>query len=373
MRKKSGRILLIAAVLFACWLQYPVGMHIKETIPGVTATCAETGLTEGKKCKLCGKLVAAQEVIPATGLHIYDDDFDKSCNYCSYIREVNNHLGFANHRVVLRDENKNHKNWKVTVYKLGKQTVEDPADEEALQAIDSTANTYLGIEEINKILLTDAGNYVVLLKYNIGANVTKKVPMALTITDDPKLIVDEDNRITVIDNNAANKNHILTVFNLGETKIVDPDDETAVKNAAIRTETYAGISTINETTITLGGNYVFYLHYDAADGTKQTITLAEKLESHPALRIDEENKLVAFSDDETLTHFRAFVYRLGDKTVEDIYNAEKLEKVDGDPVVYWGLERINKVVLKESGNYVIHLFYNIETGAKEVVALKVTV
>lgn len=41
--------------------------HKEETIPGKDATCTETGLTEGKKCSVCGKTLVEQEVIPALG------------------------------------------------------------------------------------------------------------------------------------------------------------------------------------------------------------------------------------------------------------------------------------------------------------------
>ena len=45
----------------------PMLDHTEEAISGKTATCTETGLTEGKKCSVCGKILVAQEVIPAPG------------------------------------------------------------------------------------------------------------------------------------------------------------------------------------------------------------------------------------------------------------------------------------------------------------------
>ena len=41
--------------------------HTEEIIPAVSATCTATGLTEGKKCTVCGEVLVAQEEIPATG------------------------------------------------------------------------------------------------------------------------------------------------------------------------------------------------------------------------------------------------------------------------------------------------------------------
>ncbi len=41
--------------------------HTGEVLPGKDATCTEEGLTEGKKCAVCGEILVAQEVIPALG------------------------------------------------------------------------------------------------------------------------------------------------------------------------------------------------------------------------------------------------------------------------------------------------------------------
>ena len=41
--------------------------HTEEVIPGKAATETETGLTEGKKCSVCGIVTKEQEIIPATG------------------------------------------------------------------------------------------------------------------------------------------------------------------------------------------------------------------------------------------------------------------------------------------------------------------
>ena len=41
--------------------------HIEEVILGDFATCVKTGLTEGKKCSVCGEILVEQEEIPAKG------------------------------------------------------------------------------------------------------------------------------------------------------------------------------------------------------------------------------------------------------------------------------------------------------------------
>ena len=53
--------------------------HTEEIIPKIAATCATTGLTEGKRCSICGTVLAAQEEIPATGMHIFVDGFCFEC------------------------------------------------------------------------------------------------------------------------------------------------------------------------------------------------------------------------------------------------------------------------------------------------------
>lgn len=45
----------------------PATGHTEEILPAVPATCTETGLTEGKKCSVCGETIAAQTVVPASG------------------------------------------------------------------------------------------------------------------------------------------------------------------------------------------------------------------------------------------------------------------------------------------------------------------
>ncbi|MBR2971517.1 MAG: hypothetical protein IKC61_01140, partial [Clostridia bacterium] len=41
--------------------------HTEETVPGKDATCTETGLTDGKKCTVCGTVTVEQTTVPALG------------------------------------------------------------------------------------------------------------------------------------------------------------------------------------------------------------------------------------------------------------------------------------------------------------------
>ena len=52
--------------------------HTEEIIPGKEATCTETGLTEGKKCSVCGEITVQQEVVDALG----HDFAEGTCTRC---------------------------------------------------------------------------------------------------------------------------------------------------------------------------------------------------------------------------------------------------------------------------------------------------
>ncbi len=45
----------------------PMAAHTEEIIPAVNATCTATGLTEGKKCSVCGTILTAQATVDALG------------------------------------------------------------------------------------------------------------------------------------------------------------------------------------------------------------------------------------------------------------------------------------------------------------------
>ena len=58
----------------------PATGHTEAITAAVPATCTEAGLTEGKSCSVCSKLLVAQEVVDALG-HT-DDDHDEVCDRC---------------------------------------------------------------------------------------------------------------------------------------------------------------------------------------------------------------------------------------------------------------------------------------------------
>ena len=58
----------------------PATGHTEAINAAVPATCTEAGLTEGKYCSVCSKLLAAQEVVDALG-HL-DENNDEICDRC---------------------------------------------------------------------------------------------------------------------------------------------------------------------------------------------------------------------------------------------------------------------------------------------------
>jgi len=74
-----------------CGEQKRPAPHVEEVIPGTPATCTQTGLTEGTKCSVCGKVLKEQEEIPVID-HLYDNACDVDCNECGATREVGAHV-----------------------------------------------------------------------------------------------------------------------------------------------------------------------------------------------------------------------------------------------------------------------------------------
>ncbi len=60
--------------------ELPFAEHTVVIDYGFAPSCTADGMTDGKHCSVCNKIIAAQEVIGATG-HI-DDDKDFFCDYC---------------------------------------------------------------------------------------------------------------------------------------------------------------------------------------------------------------------------------------------------------------------------------------------------
>ena len=61
--------------------------HTEVVDSAVAATCTSTGLTEGKHCSVCSKVIVYQQEIPKIA-HTYYDKYDESCNSCGFVRDA---------------------------------------------------------------------------------------------------------------------------------------------------------------------------------------------------------------------------------------------------------------------------------------------
>ena len=68
----------------------PTHVHIEEVIAAVAPTCTETGLTEGKKCSVCGEVLVKQEILPI--VHSYDGSYE--CTKCGFVLPTSEGLEF---------------------------------------------------------------------------------------------------------------------------------------------------------------------------------------------------------------------------------------------------------------------------------------
>ena len=432
--------------------------HTEEPIPGKDATCSATGLTEGKKCSVCGEILVEQEEIPAeehdwiwvegkeatctepglsdteicgncgtlarpqeeikalghtpaeavkenetaTGYdlvvycatcktelsretvttgpvectHTYTDDNDAVCNNCGYVRQMTDEYKFDNYRVVFADSNTEHKNARVELYTLGEQTVADPTDEKALRAIDANYGSYWGASHINKILITAAGNYVALLKYNVGTT-TVKVPLVFSVDADPKLIIDQNNKLTVLDTTETHGHLRIFVYYLGDQTVEDIYDEAALQaidpDAAKNENIIYHKMFIDRTALTKGGNYVVHLCWNIGTGPKITKAQQFTVFAIPTLTLDVNNMLWMSDENAENNSHRLTIYKMADDLDLDNYDIYDETQVKKDAIntskTYWGAAEINGLEIYERGNYIIHLNYSVGTSAKRTIAI----
>jgi len=349
----------------------PATGHTEVQVPGRAPTATVPGLTDGVNCGTCGMVLVPQQGIPATG-HTYDHDFDVDCNVCGQIREIEGVFDFVNYRLVFSDPNEMHKNIRVVIYKLGNQSVADPTDEAALQSIDPNAETVWGVSRINQYRLTDAGNYVALLKYNMGTD-TAKVPLVLNVNDGPKLVIDNNNKLTVLDEDETHINHRVVIYYLGEQTVADIYDEAALLAIDSAPETVWRKTYINRTALTRGGNYVVHLCWNVGVGPKITVAQQFTVFAIPTLTLDVNNMLWMSDDNGENNNHRLVIYKMADDfdfDTADIYDEATVKAAAvSTSGTYWGAADINGLEIHDRGNYIIHLYYSVGTSAKRTIAI----
>lgn len=61
--------------------------HEEITLPAIPVSCTESGLTEGKACRVCFANIVEQQAILSEG-HVYEDAYDSDCNVCGETRTI---------------------------------------------------------------------------------------------------------------------------------------------------------------------------------------------------------------------------------------------------------------------------------------------
>ena len=390
--------------------------HDEVLIPGYAATCTAVGYTDGKGCAVCGELIEPQTVIPKLGhtagdpvkenetaagydsvvycttcgtelsreavvtgpvecTHTYSNDNDAVCNNCGFIRQFVEKFVFENYRVVLVDNDSTHKNVRAVIYKLGDtEYTGDPTNEDALKKIDPNAETKWAVKDVNKILLTDAGNYIIVLKYNVGT-ATVKEPLVIKVTADPKLIIDpNNNKITMIDTDTTHINHRVEMYYLGDQTVEDIADAAALKAQFGEPEIVWKEKYINRMTLIEGGNYVLHLCYNIGVSNKIIVAQQFTVNSIPNFTIDANNMFVAIDGSADNNNHRATIFNMGDLDLEsiDIYDETAVKNAAISSETIWGLANINEVEITKASNYIVHLYWNVGTGAKRTLAVAAT-
>jgi len=299
--------------------------------------------------------------------HVYDNEFDVTCNICEFTRQTSSTFEVINNYVRLEDNNAANTNHRVVCYYLGNKTVVDIYDEAALKAIDPAPVIYWGMDRINKTILLKPGNYALLLHYNEGKSAKKTVAVFTQATAMSEPVVEglsADNRLVVRDKEAAHTNHRATVYALGDQTVENLFDESVLKRIDPHAKTYWGLQKINKVQIVKGGNYAIVLHYNLSNGVKRTVATSITVDlEKPVLSVWNGKLNVLDTKDQYINH-RATVYYLAEGTVADIYDEAMLKAADPTATTYWGLDKINKVTLEQPGNYVVVLHYNLPKSEK---------
>ena len=79
----EGKKCSVCGEILVAQEETPKAAHTEEVVAGKDATCTETGLTDGKKCSVCGEVLVAQEEIPAGHKFV-----DGSCTGCGLISNI---------------------------------------------------------------------------------------------------------------------------------------------------------------------------------------------------------------------------------------------------------------------------------------------
>ena len=323
--------------------------HTEEIIPGKAATCTETGLTEGKKCTVCGEVLTAQEVIPATG-HEYDENgTDTDCNICGAARptvivdgntvsvQLNGVEIVKTHTFYVEGKNVDINNW---------------AELKATGTLKSF--------KTSEFVLADAGAYVLRVEYldkdgvRQAVSYTAEIATSLVPASKPEFVV-KDNIVSVKANGATNIK--VYAFYVEGKEVADINYWEALKAADPNFKTYSkGVIPLTKV-----GKYVLRAEYLDANGVKNVESFEVNIASVPVSLTVLENSVTVNVDG--ATNVKVFAFYVEGKSVSNIYNWSELKTVDPNFKTYVK----NSFTLPEAGKYVLRVQYTNAQG--EIVAV----
>ena len=154
--------------------------HSEVKVSGKAATCKSTGLSDGKKCSVCGTVTVEQQTI-AKKAHTYTNSCDKSCNVCKATRSIKHTYKTYLKKATLSANGKDGKRCSVCGYITSTtKTVYYPKT----FRLSTTAYTYNGKAKTPSVTVKDSkGNTLkkdrdYTVKYESG----RKVPGKYTVT-----------------------------------------------------------------------------------------------------------------------------------------------------------------------------------------------
>ena len=293
----------------------------------------------------------------------------------------------------LEDANTDHR---LIVAYLGENTLKNPLtdwnDMVAYGQQFPKVNSYSGYKiyqgEDRKVVLTQKGNYVFLLKFTDANGVTQTIAQQQRIEDMPdQAIVVESGTAIAVDMDNTHSNHRLVVFYLGENVVNNPADWNSLVNIGLQypNVNWAGVGykiytgKDQEIVLTEKGNYVFQLKYADADGVTQTIYLQQYVDDIPEQSISVNNGKVTLTDvNEASTGHRVLVFYMGANTVnnpitdwdEMVRYGQEHKDINGENgyQVYYG--KNTAFPLTKAGNYAFLYRFTDANGVGQTIGLQ---
>jgi len=214
---------------------------------------------------------------------------------------------------------------------------------------------------------------VVHVHYNIGKSAKLTAAEQFEVVTDKPVVELDGYKLNVTDNSEYNINHRAIVYYLGDNTEVDIYDEAALKALDPDATLFWDLDRINKLTLTKSGRYAVYVHYNIGKSAKQTVVTELNVELlTPTIDVVNGMLVVGNIDKDVVPHRTAYVYYLGDQSVEDIYDEEALKAIDPNPARYESKKQMDAAQLTETGNYVIVLHYNYAGSPRMTLAKFVT-